>query len=131
MDLNAIHTILFNMHIFYSLILGIWGAVMAARNQSISGNYWGAVATGAILAGCILLVGVIMTLTGLRVSRMLIYYLYMIWLVIIMPGLFSLLRGRDDRSAAIAFSILGFFNTATSVSILQRGVIGPWLPETI
>src|SRR5574339_1252668 len=112
MGLDAIHTILFNMHIFYSLILGIWGAVMAARNQSISGNYWGAVATGTILAAIVLLIGIVMTVTGLRTARMVTYYLYMAWLVIIMPGLYSILRGRDDRSAAIAFSILSFFNAA-------------------
>ena len=126
MGLNAIHTILFNMHIFYSLILGIWGAVMAVRNQSISGNYWGAVATGTILAGAILLLGILMTLMGLRTSRIVTYYLYMIWLVIVMPGLYSILRGRDDRSAAIAFSLLSFFNTATSISMFQRSIIGPW-----
>ncbi len=45
----------------------------------------------------------------------------MSWLVIIMPGLFTLLRGRDDRNAAIAFAILCFFNATTSVSMLQRG----------
>jgi hypothetical protein len=129
MGLDAIHTILFNMHIFYSLILGIWGAVMAARKESISGNYWGAVAVGTILAAAVLLIGIVMTLIGLRTSRMVTYYLYMAWLVIIMPGLYSMLRGRDDRSAAIAFSILSFFNTATSVSMFQRGIIGPWLPE--
>jgi hypothetical protein len=126
MGLDAIHAILFNMHIFYSLILGIWGAVMATRNQSISGNYWGAVATGTILAGVILLLGILMTLMGLRTSRMVTYYLYMIWLVIVMPGLYSMLRGRDDRSAAIAFSLLSFFNTATSISMFQRSIIGPW-----
>ncbi len=118
------------MHIFYSLILGIWGAVMAARDESISGNYWGAVATGTILAGVILLIGIILTLMGLRTSRMVTYYLYIAWLVIIMPGLYSMLRGRDDRSAAIAFSILSFFNAATSVSMLQRSIIGPWESET-
>jgi hypothetical protein len=50
----------------------------------------------------------------------------MSWLVVIMPGLFTLLRGRDDRNAAIAFSILSFFNAATSVSMLQRHIVGPW-----
>jgi hypothetical protein len=130
MGLDAIHTILFNMHIFYSLILGIWGAVMAARDESISGNYWGAVATGTILAGIVLLIGIILTLMGLRTSRMFTYFLYMAWLVVIMPGLYSMLRGRDDRSAAIAFSILSFFNAATSISMFQRSIIGPWLPET-
>lgn len=129
MGLNDIHAILFNMHIFYSLALGIWGAVMAARNQSISGNYWGAVATGTILAAVVLLLGIIMTLQGLRTARTATYYIYMAWLVIIMPGLYSILRGRDDRSASIAFSILSFFNAATSTSMFQRGLVGPWLPE--
>jgi len=126
MGLNDIHSILFNMQILYSLALGIWAAVMALRNQSISGSYWGAVATGTILAAVVLLVGVVMTLQGLRPSRVVTYYLYMAWLVVIMPGLFSLLRGRDDRSAAIAFSILAFFNAATGMSMFQRHLVGPW-----
>ena len=69
-----------------------------------------------------------MTVQGLRPERIVTYYLYMSWLVIIMPGLFTLLRGRDDRNAAIAFAILSFFNAATSLSMLQRHVVGPWMP---
>jgi len=126
MGLNDLHNILFNAHILYSLALGIWAAVMAIREEPISGNFWGAVATISILAGIVTAVGVIMTLQGLRPERIVTYYLYMSWLVIIMPGLFTLLRGRDDRSAAIAFAILSFFNAATSFSMLQRNIIGPW-----
>ncbi len=126
MGLNDIHTILFNMHILFSLTLGIWGAMLALRDEPISGNYWGAVAMSAIVAAVVLFVGVVMTATGLRPQRIVTYYLYMLWLVIIMPGLYSLLRGRDDRSAAIAYSILGFFNAATSTSMFQRQVVGPW-----
>lgn len=126
MGLNTIHDILFNAHIMFSLALGIWAAVMAARDQSISGNYWGAVATGSILAGIVTLIGIIMLLQGLRPPRLTIYLLYMAWLTVIMPGLFSLLRGRDDRSAAIAFSILAFFNATTSASMSQRFIVGPW-----
>ncbi len=129
MSLSTLHSILFNMHILYSLILGIWAAAMALRNQSISGNYWGAVATGTILAVIVVLLGIIMTAQGLRTARIVTYYIYMSWLVIVMPGLYSMLRGRDDRSAAIAFSLLSFFNAATSVSMLQRGITGPWLLE--
>jgi hypothetical protein len=127
MTLNDLHMILFNAHIMYSAALGIWAAVTAARNESISGNYWGAVATSAVLAGIVMLIGGVMTLQGLRPQRIVIYYLYMLWLVIIMPGLFTLLRGRDDRSAATAFSILAFFNAATSFSMAQRQVVGPWM----
>jgi hypothetical protein len=129
MDLNTVHSILFNAHILYSLALGIWAAVMAARGEPISGGFWGAVATYAVLAGIVTLVGILMTASGMRPQRLTLYFLYMAWLVIIMPGLFTLLRGRDDRSAAIAFSILGFFNAFTSASMVQRMVTGPWVME--
>ena len=126
MTLNDFHAILFNAHILYSVALGVWSGVMAVRNQPISGNFWGAVATITILAAIVTGIGVIMTLEGLRPPRIVTYYLYMSWLVIIMPGMFTLLRGRDDRNAAIAFSILSFFNATTSLSMLQRSVVGPW-----
>jgi hypothetical protein len=131
MGLNEIHNILFNAHILYSLAMSVWAAVMASRNESISGNFWGAVATGAVLAAAITVIGVIMALQGLQPGpeenkRLGLYFIYMSWLVIIMPGLFSLLRGRDDRSAAIAFAILAFFNASVSFSMMQRMVISPW-----
>ncbi len=126
MSLNDLHNVLFNAHILYSVALGIWSAIMAVRGQSISGSFWGAVATITGLAGIVTLVGVIMTIQGLRPERIVTYYLYMSWLVILMPGLFTLLRGRDDRSAAISFAILSLFNAATSLSMLQRHIVGPW-----
>ena len=128
MGLNDVHNILFNAHILFSIALGVWSAAVALRNQSISGNFFGAVATSAILAAVVTLGGFIMMLQGLRPERMGIYYLYMAWLVVIQPGLFTLMRGRDDRSAAIAFAVLSFFNAATSFSMLQRNILGPWLP---
>ena len=128
MTLNDLSNILFNAYILFTVILGVWALLMSARNQSISGNFWGAVATITILAGAILAIGVIMFLQGLRPERPLIYFLYMLFLVIIMPGLFTLLRGRDDRSAAMAFGLLCFFNAFTALSMVQRNVLGPWLP---
>ena len=128
MQLNDIHGILFNAYILYSLALGAWSASMAARERSISGGFWGAVATGAILAGVVLVLGIGMFAQGLRVERPTVYFLYMAWLVVVMPGLFSMLRGRDDRHAAIAFSILSFFNVFVGISMWQRDLVGPWLP---
>lgn len=126
--MSDIHAILFNAHIMFSVALGVWAAAIAGRNQPISGGYWGAVVTQSILAGVVLLIGLILTLMGLRPAdeRLGLYYLYMAWLVVIMPGLFSMLRGRDDRSAALAFAMLAFFNAGVSFSMAQRGIIGPW-----
>jgi hypothetical protein len=126
MNLNDFHAVLFNAQILFSVVLGVWSASLALRNQSISGNFWGAVASLTIMSGVVLLVGIIMLIQGLQPPRLTLYLLYMSWLIVIMPGVFALLRGRDDRSAAIAFSILSFFNAAVSLSMAQRDVIGPW-----
>jgi len=127
--MEAIHGILFNMHILYSLALGVLATVIAAQNQPISGNYWGAMVTNALLAGGILIVGIVLLLSGLqpRSGRVVVYILYMLWLAIIMPGLFTLMRGRDDRQAALAFALLAFFNASTSYSMIERALVGPWV----
>jgi hypothetical protein len=126
---SDIHQIMFNAHILFSIALGVWAAVIAGRNQPIPGGYWGAVVTQSILAGAILVVGIILTLTGARPvdGRLELYFLYMAWLVVIMPGLFSILRGRDDRSAALSFAMLAFFNAGVSLSMMERQIIGPWI----
>lgn len=128
MGLSDLHTIFFNAHILFSVFLGLWSVSMAMRGESISGNFWGAIATITLLGAGVTVIGIIMTAQGLRPERLTLYYLYMAWLVIIMPGLFTILRGRDDRDAAIAFGILCLFNAITSFSMLQRGVVSPWLP---
>lgn len=125
-----IHQILFNMHVLYSLALGVWACVIAARNESVSGNYLGAVVTYALLAAVTLAVGIVLLLSGFqpRSERVVVYILYLLWLAIIMPGLFSLMHGRDDRRAAIAFALLAFFNVSTSLSMIARELVGPWIP---
>ena len=127
--MSDIHAILFNAQILFSIALGVWAAIQAGRGQSISGNFWGAVATFTILVGLTLLIGVALALQGLRPrdGRLLLYFLYMAFLFVIMPGLFTMLRGRDDRSAGIAFAILAWFNAAVSISMVDREIVGPWV----
>lgn len=124
-----IHDVLFNAQVLFSLALGLWAAFLAGRNEAISGNFWGAVATFVGLVAVTVVIGVILTLQGLRPrdGRLWLYFLYMIFLLIIMPGLFSLLHGRDDRSASVAFAMLAWFNAAVAISMTDRGITGPWL----
>ncbi len=122
----SLHDILFNMQILYSILIGVYAAVLAARQQSISGNFWGTILIYAGLNGVILVLGVLLALSGHVVAsegRNTIYFLYMAFLCVIMPGLFSLLRGRDDRNAAVAFSLLALFNASVSISMFQRGLV--------
>ncbi len=127
-----LHQILFNMHIMYSLALGLWAAYIAGRKEAISGHYWGAVLTYALLAAVTLAVGVALLLSGMhpRSGRVVVYLLYMLWLAIIMPGLFSLMSGRDDMRAALVYALLAFFNFTTSLSMMERELVGPWVTPT-
>jgi len=127
--MSEIHAVLFNAQILFSLALGVWAAVLAGRNESISGNYWGAVATFTGLVAVTFLVGIVLTAQGLRPrdGRLTLYFLYMGFLLVIMPGLFSMLRGRDDRSAGVAFAVLAWFNAGVSISMVDREIVGPWV----
>ena len=126
MGAGDFHGILFTMHLLYSAALGLWAAVLVGRDEPLGGSYWGAVIISAGLAGVALLLGLAMMAGGLRPPRPTTYLLYMLWLVVMMPGTYSLLHGREDRSAAIAYAILGGFNASVGVSMLQRGLVGPW-----
>ena len=126
MGAGDFHGILFTMHLLYSAALGLWAAVLAGRDRPLGGNYWGAVLISALLAAAVLLLGLAMLAAGLRPPRLTTYVLYMLWLVVMMPGTYSLLHGREDRSAAVAYAILGGFNASVGLSMLQRGLVGPW-----
>ncbi|MFZ4828668.1 MAG: hypothetical protein ACOYLB_15065 [Phototrophicaceae bacterium] len=124
--LNDIHQVLFNAILLFSLAIAVWATVMAARNRSISGQFWGAISILTLLSFITLSVGVILWLTGFRLPRVNTYFIYMAWMVIIIPGMFTQLRGRDDASAALAFAMLSVFNFFVGLSMLSRGLIGPW-----
>lgn len=132
MPLADIHSILFNMVILYSFLLGVYAAVLATRNESISGNFWGAIGVYVVLSAITLIVGIILILSGYTVEsggRIIIYILYMLFMIVIMPGLFSFLQGRDDRSAAIYFAMLALFNAAVALSMAERGLT-TWILTT-
>lgn len=124
-----LHGIFFNTVLMFSAALGLWAIGMAARNRSISGGFWGSVAILTGLSALTTLVGILLWLQGYTPvsERVGTYFIYMAWLVIIMPGMFTQLRGRDDSSAALAFALLSVFNVFVGLSMQSRGLVGPWI----
>ena len=122
----TIHDFLFSWQMIYSFVLGIYATVLAARNQGLSGNFWGAVAIYPILNILVLVIGVFLWLRGYTIAdaehRVMIYFLYMLFLIVIMPGMFSMLRGRDDPKAVWYFVALALFNASVSFSMQGRGL---------
>lgn len=119
------HNILFSMQTLYSMLIGFYAAWLGAQGNPLSGNFFGTVAVYAILNFFILIIGMILLSTGYTIEaggRIVIYVLYMVFLIIILPGIFSIMRGRDDKSAAIIFGASAIFNAAVSYSMFERGL---------
>lgn len=127
--MSDIHNILFLMQTLYSFGLGLYASWLTAREQPLSGNFWGSIGVYVVLNLVVLIVGIILNIMGFTIQsgeRIFIYYLYMMFLIVIMPGLFSMLRGREDRGAGMMFAVLALFNASVSYSMIERG-LSAWI----
>lgn len=127
-----IHAALFNMQTLYSFIIGIYAAWLGAQEKPLSGNFFGTIAIYAILNVIVLAIGLILLFNDYTVAsdeRVFIYILYMLFLIVILPGLFTIMQGRDDRRAAMIFGAFAMFNAAVSYSMFARG-LATWVLAT-
>jgi len=123
--MEALQGALNNAYILFCFILGVYAATFAGRNVPISGDFWGAMWLNSALAGAVLLVALVMTAQGLRPVGLApdgsdrrivrtVYYLYAVYFVISLPGVFAIRRGNDDRVTALFLSLVAFFNSAAA-----------------
>jgi len=122
-------TILNNAYILYSFGLGIWAGAQFLRSQNLGGQFWGAMWIAAGLAVVGLLVWLARTLSGEDLRP--VYLLYELYFIIVYPGTFALMRGRDDRTAAAIFCGIAIFTALAAMSAADpsRHVVAP-LPVT-
>jgi hypothetical protein len=123
--MQAIFEALNNAYIIFSFILGIWAAVLAGRNVPLSGEFWGSVSTNTLLAAAIFIVALILTVQGQRpmgldpdnpdqsITRT-VYYLYGVYFIISLPGVYTLSGGKTDRRTALFYSGVALFNAAAA-----------------
>ncbi len=114
----------------FCFALGIWAGYNAMRGQGLSGQYWGAIWTCAGMA----VVGLVFWLARAVSGEQLrwVYVWYELYFVIVFPGTFALLRGRDDRVAALIFAGVAIFSglAALSAADPSRHVIAPLITVT-
>jgi hypothetical protein len=122
--LPDIHAGLNNAYIIFSFILGIYAAWLGASRGSLSGNFWGAMWTNTVLAGGVFAVAILMLVLGIQARRG-VYYLYALYFLISLPGLFAILQGNDDRRAAFLFGVVALFNGAAAYRAGQFLTV-PW-----
>lgn len=122
---TTLGSIINNAYIMFCFALGIWAALLALRSQPISGNFWGAMWSCTILAVIGLLVWLGRVASGEELRA--VYFLYQLYFIIVFPGTFALMRGRDDRGAAMYLSGIALFTAFAAISAADptRHVIAP------
>ncbi len=118
-----------NAYILFCFVLGIWSAIIWLRGRNLDGQFWGAMWTCTGMAAVNLLLWLARAASGEDLRW--VYVLYELYFVIVLPGTFALLRGRDDRVAAGIFAIVTIFSAFAAISAGDptRHVIAP-LPFT-
>lgn len=102
-----------NAYIIFSIILGVYAGILGGSRQSLSGNFWGAMWVNTFLAAATLAVALLLLPFGFQADRF-VYYLYALYFVISLPGLFSILEGNDNNRAAFYFGVVALFNGAAA-----------------
>jgi hypothetical protein len=122
--LQALHSGFNTAYILFSFALGIYATILAGRNHPLSGNFWGAMWMNTALAGGVFLVAIMLFVAGSEARRF-VYYLYALYFLISLPGLFAILQGNDNQRAALAFGIVSLFNSAAAYRAGEFLVL-PW-----
>jgi hypothetical protein len=129
--LGTLATVLINAYILFCFALGIWAGYLGLRGRGLGGNFWGAVALCAGLAVVELLIFLLRWGSGAAFERPGINLLYSAYFIIALPGTFAILRGRDDRVAALIFAGVAIFTALAAISYADPSRIRPPLFEPV
>jgi|Deesub1362A_J573_1020465.scaffolds.fasta_scaffold01777_11 hypothetical protein len=118
MDLAIIHARLATTVVLFSGIAGIWSLIRYLRGGQVDGSIWGMLAVGELLFLAQPIVGIMLWLGGARPARG-IHLLYGAIVAFSLPAYFASTRGRDDRPALFAYSLILFFVLAIALRAMS------------
>ncbi len=116
-----IHRVLSNTIVLFFLLLGLWGLFRAIRKNGVEGSYLGAMVIGEILFILQALLGVILVIGGAMPGRT-IHFLYGVFALVALPGLFAYLRGDDSNQSQWYYAIATLFLFGVSLRAIGTGV---------
>ena len=86
----------------------LWGLVSYIRGRGVEGNFWGILAVGEILFLSQIVLGIILWIDGARPTRG-VHLLYGAVTVLAIPAYYTITKGRDDRTATLAYTLICLF----------------------
>ena len=108
MTLSQVHAQLAISIMLFAGLAAVWGLVSYLRGKSVEANFWGILVVGEVLFLSQIVTGIIMWLNSARPARG-VHLLYGAVTVIAIPGYFAITKGRDDRTATLAYTLICIF----------------------
>ncbi|MCI0398422.1 MAG: hypothetical protein L0322_26300, partial [Chloroflexi bacterium] len=93
----------------------------AIRKQGVDGSYMGAMVIGEGLFILQAILGVVLLFGGSAPGRT-VHFLYGVFALVALPGLFAYLRGDDTNRAQWSYAILCLFLFGVSLRAIGTGV---------
>ncbi len=108
MSLSQIHAQLSTSIMLFTGLATLWGLVSYIRGRGVEGNFWGILAVGEILFLSQIVLGIILWIGGARPTRG-VHLLYGAVTVLAIPAYYTITKGRDDRTATLAYTLICLF----------------------
>lgn len=108
MTISQIHASLATSIMLFAGLAALWGLVSYLRGKGVEGNFWGILAIGEVLFLSQIVLGIIMWLNNARPAQG-VHLLYGVVTVIAIPAYFTISKGRDDRTATLAYTLICIF----------------------
>lgn len=120
-NLVLLHSRLVMTIVLFLGAMGLWGGFNYLRGQSVSGSYLGALVIGELLLLAEFILGVILLISGRQPYRPPIHILYGIVAIIMLPGTFAYVRGRDTRFEQLIYALACLFLCGIALRALETG----------
>jgi len=120
MNLSEIHGRLAISIMLFAGLATIWGLVSYIRGKGMGGQFWGILAIGEFLFILQIVFGIVLWLGGARPVRD-VHLIYGAVTVLAIPGYFAISKGRDDRTATLAYTLICIFLVGGSARAAMTG----------
>lgn len=117
---GELHRILSLSSVLFLGFLGVWGLIQAIRTKGINGSYMGALVIGEMLIAFQAILGLILVLGGERPGRI-VHFIYGVFAVVALPGLFAYLKGDDSNQSQWYYAIATLFLAGVAIRAIGTG----------
>ncbi len=118
--IGELHEVISRSTMLFFLLIGLWGTYRAIRRYEVDGSYFGAlvIAEGLFVVQAIL--GLILLLGGATPGRT-IHFLYGVFALVALPGLFAYIKGDDSNRAQWYYAIMTLFLFGIALRAIGTG----------